>query len=216
VSPIHLFAGPSLFGIDLAASSTGDLEVLGPIKHGDLRRLSAGHQPGVVAIVDGLFHQHLPIGHREIRAAMATGWTVWGLSSMGAIRAAEMASMGMRGFGEVFRRFTTPPGLDDDEVALLHAEDPPYTPVTEPLIHLRDALDTLVRSNAIDAVIRARVTARLKEAWYGDRSIAFFAELLAGEAGSEVAQHSLRVLPDCRVKTRDVIDFLKARAWEAD
>ncbi|WP_425300876.1 TfuA-like protein, partial [Nocardia wallacei] len=33
----------------------------------------------------------------EIREALEAGWSVWGLSSMGAIRAAEMRLLGMRG-----------------------------------------------------------------------------------------------------------------------
>ena len=38
---------------------------------------------------------------------------------MGAIRAREMAHLGMRGFGRVFERFVAEDDFQDDEVALL-------------------------------------------------------------------------------------------------
>ena len=39
----------------------------------------------------------------RIRAALSAGFRVFGLSSMGAIRAREMAALGMEGFGEVYQ-----------------------------------------------------------------------------------------------------------------
>ncbi len=215
MSRLHLFVGPSIFGVDLSSSALAAVKIHGPIQHGDLRRLSARQEPGVVAVADGLFHQHLPIGHREIRDVLANGWTVWGLSSMGAIRAAEMGSLGMRGFGEVFRRFATPPGLDDDEVALLHTDGPPYAPLTEPLIHLREALDTIVRDDVIDPITRERAVARLKSAWYGHRSTRFFAEVLATDAGPGAARKAMEALSQSRLKGKDVSDFLRVRPWSA-
>src|SRR3569832_1918730 len=48
-----------------------------------------------VAIVDGEFGQSLAVSVTEIKAALARGVEVWGASSMGALRAAECAGLGM-------------------------------------------------------------------------------------------------------------------------
>ena len=97
-----------------------------PVRRLDVAKLTATERrPGTLVIVDGLFHDTLAVGHAEIREAMRRGWRVWGLSSMGAIRAREMAPLGMKGFGRVFERFEAEADFQDDEVALLHEPRPP-------------------------------------------------------------------------------------------
>src|SRR4051795_13634825 len=91
-----LFAGPSMPGsLRLPEGAT----VLPPVRRGDVPALLRDRRPGALAIADGLFHQSLAVGHVEIRDALDAGWQVWGLSSMGAIRACEMRYLGMRGCG---------------------------------------------------------------------------------------------------------------------
>ena len=45
------------------------------------------------------------MAHREILAAVRKGVRVVGASSMGALRAAEMDTLGMTGIGEVYRMY---------------------------------------------------------------------------------------------------------------
>ena len=79
---------------------------------------------------------------------------MWGLSSMGAIRAREMAHLGMRGYGSVYAPFATEGDFQDDEVALLHEPNAPYRPVSEPLVHLREAVAHLASERSSPAPTR--------------------------------------------------------------
>src|SRR5580700_6059608 len=131
----HLFVGPTLASSPRARLLTKGFRLHRPIRRHDIDALLAERrQPGIVVIVDGVFHDTLAVGHAEIRTALGLGWRIWGLSSMGAIRAREMSSLGMRGFGRVFERFMAEEDFQDDEVALLHEPNAPYRPVSEPLV----------------------------------------------------------------------------------
>ena len=59
----------------------------------------------VIGLIDGVFFQESSVGHREILAALKSGVRVVGASSMGAIRAAELHTLGMEGMGEVYRMY---------------------------------------------------------------------------------------------------------------
>ena len=99
-TPIAVFLGPSL---DLAtARSILPANYYPPVRMGDIYRLLA---TGVrlIVIIDGVFHASVPVWQREILAALKAGIIVVGTSSMGALRAAELAPYGMIGCGTVFQ-----------------------------------------------------------------------------------------------------------------
>ena len=56
-------------------------------------------------ICDGVFESQPAVSHAELCRALDGGWAVWGVSSIGAIRAFEMRAEGMRGFGYVYKQF---------------------------------------------------------------------------------------------------------------
>lgn len=208
----YIFVGPTLHR-GLAAKLTFDLDdfvLLPPAKRGDIQRLlGSGATPGVVAVVDGYFHLHnLAIGHAELRMAIAAGWQVWGLSSMGAIRAAEMRDLGMRGFGAVYRCYVDDPRFRDDEVALLHQPDPPYRTFSEPLVHIRAWLDAMVAAGDLAADRRGELIATLMPMWFGDRTH----DALRACVGS-AAENWLDRLTDFQLKSQDLAAFLAARPW---
>src|ERR1700730_15150065 len=100
---VVMFVGPTLATSPRARTLARSYALRRPVRRDDIARLVRGRRkPGVIVIVDGVFHDTLAVGHAEIREALVRGWRVWGLSSMGAIRAREMAHLGMRGFGRVF------------------------------------------------------------------------------------------------------------------
>ncbi len=72
-----------------------------PIQRGDI---TADIEKGVtsVLILDGVFHQAMSVSPSEIMDALRRGIRVFGASSMGALRAAELESYGMVGVGEIF------------------------------------------------------------------------------------------------------------------
>jgi hypothetical protein len=215
---ITVFVGPTLASSPSAGKRRRGVHRRPPIRRHDMERLvRAAGRPGIVAIVDGVFHDTLAVGHAEIREALGLGWRVWGLSSMGAIRAREMAPLGMHGFGRVFRRFCAGDDFQDDEVALLHEPSPPYRAASEPLVHLRAAIAHLVARGMVRDDDAREVLLDLKSRWYGERTLEGTMRALAGRSrGSRSAlEGELRDFHRFRWKTLDLEDFLRERPWIA-
>jgi len=206
MADVFLFAGPTLArarAIQPALDLAGVHE-LPPVQRGDIPKLVREHKPpGVIAIVDGRFHQVLAVGHMEIRHAISHGWAVWGLSSLGAIRAREMHHLGMKGYGKVFELYCAPGDFRDDEVTLLHEPEPPYREVSEPLVHLRLALE---------AIGEHALVAELEGMYFGDRTLAFVRSRL----GADKYEGFAASLDRYRIKSLDLIDFLDRRGWSLD
>jgi hypothetical protein len=188
---------------------------LAPIRRGDLDRLVRRAQPSAVAIVDGAFHQTLAVGHLEIRDALERGWQVWGLSSMGAIRACEMHSLGMSGWGRVFRRFCADEGFRDDEVALLHEPTPPYRAASEPLLHIREWVAHLERRRVLRPRDAREILDDLASMWFGDRTLARARALVLERAASRLdyVDATLASFDRFRLKSIDLRSFLDKRPW---
>jgi hypothetical protein len=188
-----------------------------PIKRHDLSNFLAEvgrRMPGVICIVDGVFHDRLAVGHVEIRETLARGWRVWGLSSMGAIRAREMQSLGMCGFGRVYELFNGGLDFQDDEVALLHEPTPPFRSSSEPLVHLRAALDHLVDRNLVSGEAALAVIQSLKKRWFGERTIAaMLADLRREGAALAPIRIELHDFARFRLKTIDLERFLECAPW---
>jgi hypothetical protein len=214
---VTVFAGPTLAAIERprARALLRGIGVRPPVKRRDIERLAArARGPGVIVIVDGVFHDTLAVGHVEIREALERGFEVWGLSSMGAIRAREMAGLGVRGYGRVFRCFSGESDFQDDEVALLHEPSPPWRAVSEPLVHLRAAASHLADVGVLDAGAAAAAVADLKSRWYGERTIAFAKRLFARNVGAAPVDRELADFRRFRWKTLDLEDFLAERPFE--
>ena len=213
-----LFAGPTIGSIGPELIEAAGFEVLPPARRGDISDLST-EPPGRIVLVDGLFHQFLAVGHMELRSALETGWDVWGLSSMGAIRAFEMRAFGMKGYGKVYEHFLAEEDFQDDEVALLHAPEWPFESVSEPLVHLRHFLASLERDSVLRADDATAVVAQLKSVWYGYRTLDRTNELIrqfAGSAAADIAAEIAQVFSPFRIKTHDVSRFLSQAIWTQD
>lgn len=214
---IHVFVGPTRHGVQIQLLEQACLVLHPPARRGDVQALTAdGLKPGVIAIVDGTFHSYPSIGHREIKEAILAGWQVWGLSSMGAIRAAEMQLLGMRGYGVVFHRYVNEEEFSDDEVTLVHQLDAPYLPVSEPLVHIRACLSDLQAREVLAKDQAEEISSSLKCRWYGERTLKRLANQLA-EIGQMEAGEIRKVVTQFskyRIKTQDLSNFLTDRPWE--
>jgi hypothetical protein len=214
-----MFAGPTLARATQLAPDLplDDIILLPPVKRGDVPRVvQSASQPGVLVLVDGYFHlANLAVGHLELRLALQSGWAVWGLSSMGAIRAAEMHTMGVRGYGSVFSRYRDDPDFRDDEVALLHEPDEPYRELSEPLVHMRAALDDLVARGSLDDEDRAAILKHLMSLWFGERTIALFRTLVVRQ--KPALEQALPSWWDgfdrFRLKALDLVKFVQEKPW---
>ena len=217
---VVMYVGPTMAPSPRArALARGSVRVRPPVRRLDVAKLvEAEREPGVLVIVDGVFHDKLAVGHAEIRDAIDAGWQVWGLSSMGAIRAREMAPLGMRGFGRVFERFMGEEDFQDDEVALLHEGTAPYRAVTEPLVHLRAAIGHLVERGIVTETDATAVVADLKSRWFGERTVRGTIEALVRRA-REAADAIRREMSDFRrfaLKTSDLERFLEQQPWSIE
>ena len=217
-SKCFLFAGPTLYCANrINALSTNGIHVLPPIKRGDIETAISAATAGVILIVDGNFHQCLSVGHAEIASAMSKGWVVWGLSSIGAIRAYEMRDMGMRGYGRVYNCFFGHYDFRDDEVALIHEPEPPYRAFTEPLVHIRFCLREFVDSGLLTDRQEKQLLDDLMRMWFGDRKLSHFRTMLIDliPKREKEVDATLGNFDRFRVKCHDLADFLRERPWTA-
>lgn len=213
----YIFAGPSFCGSDeLLSQARQSAEIRPPVQRQDVERLVAAHPPGVLIIVDGYFQQCLSVGHAEIRAAISAGWSVWGLSSLGAIRAYEMRELGVKGYGRVYQRFYEHGDFRDDEVALIHEPGPPYRSFSEPLVHIRFFLRQLVSLELLTPALEERILASLMSIWFGYRTLGLLRSNLFELAPQNAAaiETVLANFQPFRVKYHDLSDFIRERPWE--
>lgn len=212
-----VYAGPSLSQtVQKDELRLDGVAMLPPVARGDIARLADRRAPSTIVIADGSFHQALPVGHVELRDAIAHGWRIWGVSSIGAIRAYELRNLGMRGHGRVYRMFFRFRDFQDDEVAVLHEPDPPYRSASEPLVHIRFALHALVRKRNLTTDAALGVLARLKALWFGHRTLALFRSLAVGAAAAPkraAVEAMLARFHPYRVKEQDLASLLAARPW---
>lgn len=215
-SNCYIFAGPTLNGSAALAAAAG-IKLLPPAKRGDIAHLIARRKCGVMAIVDGQFHQCLSVGHAEIRLAISAGWQVWGLSSMGAIRACEMRHLGMLGFGQVYDWFCRDENFRDDEVALTHQSSPPYVALSEPLIHIRLWLRELRRIRLLTSQQEKNLLNELMSMWFGDRTLPRVRSMVLDSTDVRPVEvdETLANFDRFRMKLHDLCAFLEAQPWAA-
>ncbi len=216
---LHLFIGPTLSGFENKMPGLLDqARWHPPVKRNDIRNLLRTHPPSVIVLVDGYFHNCLAVGHKEIREAIRGGWVIWGISSMGAIRASEMIRLGMKGYGLVYNHFLEDPDFRDDEVSMLHGKEKPYTLISEPLIHIRYSLDHLLKTKQVTLQEKNKIVGILASNWYGDRTLFFLKELLKNETkfNDEVPlDNFLAGFDQFRVKSADFVNFMTRKIWES-
>lgn len=167
---VHIFVGPSLPIPVEEAQRLCPGHYHPPVRMGDVYTLLA-ERPRVIGIVDGLFHGTPAVWHKELLAAMSQGVTVVGAASMGALRAAELATLGMVGVGRVFEQLRDGALEDDDAVAVLHAgPEDLYRPLSEALVNLEHGLALAAQSGALGEATRGRLVELARGTHYTRRS----------------------------------------------
>lgn len=213
---VTLFAGPSTFGLPSSRALRAGIRWKSPVRRGDIDRLvEHSKRPGVVIVCDGVFHGEPAVSHAELCRAIDEGWEVWGVSSIGAIRAFELRAEGMRGHGHVHAMFERFEDFTDDELCLLYFPEKPYFPVSEALVNLRFAFDRHGPALGIGDDAKREVIAELGGLWFGDRTEERMRSIMVAHARIEasVADRLLTTLRSERVKTLDLEDLLRRRPW---
>jgi hypothetical protein len=125
----YIFVGPS--GYNLPEELFGGWIKRPPCKQTDIMKLVECEDPTHIALVDGLYMSVPAPWHKEILLALEKGIHVYGVSSMGALRAAELDTFGMRGYGYVYSYIKENEPIDDSIVAVVHeGEEARYRPLT--------------------------------------------------------------------------------------
>ena len=150
--------------------SHDDVEVIyeRPIKRGDLGH-ALKENPDIIGIIDGVFHQNSSVGHKEILNVINNGITVVGSSSMGAIRASELDSLGMIGIGYVYNQYATGKVASDDDVAVM-LDSESLEALSEPLINMDYVFTNAVSENIITPDQKDELIRIAKSTFYPKRN----------------------------------------------
>jgi hypothetical protein len=184
-----------------------DAEYRPAIRRGDLATLP---RLCPVLIIDGEFDQSFSVSPKEILALIDSGRSVVGASSMGALRAAELAPYGMEGIGWVFNAYRSGHIEGDDEVALRFSPID-GSAITVPLVNVRYWLERSVERGLLDASASRRCLRRARSIFYAERTAARLDRMLKDCLGQETLRGLLEaeggVIPD--IKQRDAELALK-------
>ena len=195
--------------------SNDDMEVIykRPIQRGDLGQALKEH-PDIIAIIDGVFHQSSAVGHKEILNAMKNGIKVYGASSMGALRASELDTLGMVGVGYVYTQYTTGEVDSDDDVAVMLDSDT-LEALSVPLINMKYVFTNAARENIITEDEKDELLKIAKNAFYPKRNYSqtLRESDLDNDKKSELIDF-IRTSPD--IKKEDAKDLLKMIKKEID
>ena len=188
--------------------STDSAEVIykRPIKRGDLS-LALKENPDIIGIIDGVFHQSSAVGHKEILNVIKNGVKVYGASSMGALRASELDTLGMNGIGYVYNQYASGEVDSDDEVAVM-LDSETLEALSEPLINMKYVLTNAVAENILTEDEKDALLKIAKETYYPKRN---YAQTLAESDLDNDTKSNLinfiRESPD--IKKEDAKDLLK-------
>jgi hypothetical protein len=167
---IHIFTGPTISHIDATkifpAGNYHD-----PISQGDITKLVKHNNVKAIAIIDGFFEGVPSVWHKEILHALSENIFVFGSSSMGALRAAELHDFGMIGTGEIFNLYYNKIIEDDDEVAVFHGpKEIGYHPFSEAMVNIRATLKKAIDLKIIDHENACKIIFYAKELFYKKRN----------------------------------------------
>jgi len=199
VKELIVFLGPSLPHREAQKIVKADFRR--PARQGDVFRALVD-RPKAIALIDGVFEEAPSVWHHELMAALAAGVTVFGASSMGALRAVELASHGMIGIGKIFQGYLSRELADDADVALLHADGAHgYRPLSLPLVNVLATLEKAQRERVLKRPQTASVIRSARQLFFQNRT---WGAVLDGahpaasaklrpwlEAGNEVDQKAL-------------------------
>jgi hypothetical protein len=165
---VVVFCGPTLRAEERAPYA--DFLFLPPVRQGELYA-AARKNPKAIGVIDGYFDGVPAVWHKEILWAIANGIAVFGASSMGALRAAELHVFGMRGVGRIFEAYRDGKLTDDDEVALVHGPaETGYLGLSVPMVNVRATLERAKWDGVIDTAAAGAIVRVAKAQFYQERS----------------------------------------------
>ena len=150
--------------------SNDNIEVIykRPIKRGDLKH-DLKKNPNIIGIIDGVFHQNSAVGHREILEALKKNVTVFGSSSMGALRASELDSLGMIGIGYCYNQYASGEVDSDDDVAVM-LDSETLQALSVPLISMNYVFKNALKKGILTSQEKDELSSIAKKIYYPQRN----------------------------------------------
>ncbi len=179
-----------------------------PIKRGELFDLIENEKDiDIILIIDGQFHNTPAVAHKEIMLAMDKGITVVGASSMGALRASELDTLGMIGIGYVYNGYRSGKIKSDDDVAVILNPET-YEALSEALVNIDYKLEGAVREGIITDTEKEDLHNIAKSIYYPHRT---YAKIFKESSLSEDKKNKLiRYINQHEdIKKQDAIEALK-------
>lgn len=174
---IVIFTGPTLS--EKEAETILDAIYLPPAKQGDMYQSFVKYKPDFIGLIDGNFENIPSPWHKEILYIMSQGVPVFGSSSMGALRAAELADFGMIGVGRIFEEFYKGHFEDDDEVTVVHGpKDLGYPLLSEAMVNIRSTLKSALKNDIISHDLFKFCMIFIKNISYKKRNYPYIIKLL--------------------------------------
>lgn len=190
-------------------------EFSGPVQRGDLPRdLSLGFQ--CIVIVDGVFQQALSVSPGEVLDAIRYGVRVYGASSMGAMRAAELETLGMIGVGRVFSEIKKRSYFRDDYLGQAFSPDAAKA-LSLSFIDIEVGSEELVRRGKITPKQRVQILKIYEGLHFSERNPATLVKKMAVAKDSALASMAVnmpRLIQS--VKKRDAIEVLNRVRGDLD
>jgi TfuA protein len=108
-----------------------------------------------------VFSSGLSVTPMECRQIMEEGWELIGASSIGALRASELWSVGMIGVGKIFYQYRLGYSLSDSDVATM-INPKTYEEVTASLVHIQWILFQLQQRNLLSGILSRKLIKKSK------------------------------------------------------
>lgn len=165
---VAVFAGPSISHEE--AGGILKAQYLPPAKRGDVYR-AIRRGATTIGVIDGYFETVPSLMHKEILWALIEGVSVFGASSIGALRAAELADFGMVGVGGIFHDYRDGRIVADDEVAVsVGPAELGFPALSDPLVNIRATIEAAVLSGVICQSAAANVLAIAGAMFFKERT----------------------------------------------
>ncbi|GAB4065201.1 hypothetical protein KHC28_02185 [Ancylobacter sonchi] len=172
---IIVFLGPTLSREQ--AMECLEATYLPPAEQGSLIRAVRTLKPRAVVLIDGSFSRVPAIRHKEILWTLAQDIPVFGAASIGAVRAAELDSVGMQGHGLIYRWYRRTPFADDDEVAVaMMPAELGAAPLSDALVNIRLTLAAARRAGILSEALQRAIETIARRTYFIDR---LYAPILA-------------------------------------
>ena len=207
-----IFAGPTI-SVD-ACKEILNAIYKPPVEFGDIYGL-IGTSIRRILVIDGFFYNHASVWHREIIEAIRNGISVYGCSSMGALRAAELHCEGMIGIGQVFEWIVDGTIRGDDEVAVAHEASFPFLQFTVPLVNIRYALNHALTKGVVSEIEAADILDIARSISFQERTQELFLKEVTHTLGNALGQRIRDLwregIPD--IKRKDAVSALQRLSY---